>query len=43
VTTSDNPEPSANWVELGREAGLAGSRELFCDLTGFYRIYRYDV
>jgi hypothetical protein len=43
VTTSDYPETSANWLALGREAGFADARELFCDPTGFYRIYRYDV
>ena len=43
VTSSDYPETSANWIALGREAGFADARELFCDLTGFYRIYRYDV
>ena len=30
-------------VKLGREAGFARATELFCDPTGFYRIYRYDV
>ena len=43
VTSSDYPETSANWIALGREAGFADARELFCDPTGFYRIYRYDV
>jgi hypothetical protein len=43
VTSSDYPETSENWVRFGREAGFADARELFCDPTGFYRIYRYDV
>jgi hypothetical protein len=43
VTSSDYPEMSATWCALGREAGFAGAREIFCDPTGFYRIYRYDV
>ena len=42
VTTCDYPETSATWVTLGREAGFAQAREIFCDPTGFYRIYRYD-
>ena len=42
VTTCDYPETSATWCELGREAGFSKARELFCDPTGFYRIYRYD-
>ena len=42
VTTCDYPETSATWVALGREAGFAEAREIFCDPTGFYRIYRYD-
>jgi hypothetical protein len=42
VTTSDYPETSATWCALGREAGFAAAREMFCDPTGFYRIYRYD-
>jgi hypothetical protein len=43
VTTCDYPETSATWVALGREAGFADAREMFCDPTGFYRVYRYDV
>jgi len=43
VTTCDYPETSATWRALGREAGFADAREIFCDPTGFYRIYRYDV
>ncbi len=43
VTTCDYPETSATWVALGREAGFADAREIFCDPTGFYRIYRYDA
>jgi hypothetical protein len=43
VTSSDYLETSANWLALGREAGFADARELSCDPTGFYRIYRYDV
>jgi hypothetical protein len=38
----DYPETSATWVALGREAGFADAREIFCDPTDFYRIYRYD-
>jgi hypothetical protein len=43
VTTCDYPETSATWVALGREAGFADAREIFCDPTSFYRIYRYEV
>jgi hypothetical protein len=43
VTTCDYPENSATWCALGREAGFSDAREIFCDPTGFYRIYRYDV
>jgi Methyltransferase domain len=43
VTSSDFPETSATWVSLGRDAGFSAAREIFCDPTGFYRIYRYDV
>ena len=43
VTTCDLPETSATWLKLGREAGFAHATELFCDPTGFYRIYRYDA
>jgi hypothetical protein len=42
VTTCDYPETSATWRALGRKAGFAEAREIFCDPTGFYRIYRYD-
>jgi hypothetical protein len=42
VTTCDYPETSATWCALGRDAGFANAREIFCDPTGFYRIYRYD-
>jgi hypothetical protein len=42
VTTCDFPETSATWQELGRKAGFSDARELFCDPTGFYRVYRYD-
>jgi hypothetical protein len=38
----DYPETSATWFALGCEAGFADAREIFCDPTGFYRIYRYD-
>ncbi|HZJ12867.1 MAG TPA: class I SAM-dependent methyltransferase, partial [Methyloceanibacter sp.] len=41
VTTCDYPETAATWLELGRKAGFSGAREIFCDPTGFYRIYRY--
>lgn len=43
VTACDYPETSAKWIELGHDAGFSGARELFCDPTGFYRIYRYDA
>jgi hypothetical protein len=42
VTTCDYPETSATWCALGREAGFRDAREMFCDKTGFYRLYRYD-
>jgi Methyltransferase domain len=42
VTTCDYPESAATWLALGREAGFSDACELFCDPTGFYRIYRYD-
>ncbi|HEX2446998.1 MAG TPA: class I SAM-dependent methyltransferase [Methyloceanibacter sp.] len=43
VTSCDYPETSATWCALGHDAGFAQAREIFCDATGFYRIYRYDV
>lgn len=43
VTTCDYPETSATWRKLGIEAGFSDAQEIFCDPTGFYRIYRYDV
>ena len=43
VTICDYPENSATWCALGREVGFSDAREIFCDPTGFYRIYRYDV
>ncbi len=43
VTTCDYPETSATWVALGREAGFADAREIFCEPTGFYRIHRHDL
>jgi hypothetical protein len=42
VTTSDLPESAASWLDLGRDAGFSSAREIFCDPTGFYRVYRYD-
>ena len=42
VTTCDYPETSETWRALGREAGFSEAREIFCDRTGFYRIYRYE-
>ena len=42
VTTSDLPESAAGWLDLGRDAGFSSAREIFCDPTGFYRVYRYD-
>ena len=43
VTTCDYPETSVTWCALGREAGFSGAREIFCDPTGFYRVYRYEL
>ena len=43
VCACDFPETGATWIALGREAGFANAGELFCDPTGFYRVYRYDV
>src|SRR5262249_29906689 len=42
VTTSDLPESAVTWLDLGSEAGVSSAREIFCDPTGFYRVYRYD-
>jgi hypothetical protein len=42
VTTCDFPETSATWRDLGRGAGFSKASELYCDPTGFYRVYRYD-
>jgi hypothetical protein len=42
VTTCDLPETQATWLDLGRQAGYANSRELYQDPTGFYRVFRYD-
>jgi hypothetical protein len=42
VLTCDYPETSASWCSIGIEAGFAAARELYCDPTGFYRVYRYD-
>jgi hypothetical protein len=42
VTTCDFPESTATWLDLGGRAGFSAAREIFCDPTGFYRIYRYD-
>jgi hypothetical protein len=42
VTSCDYPETSAPWLKLGREAGFTQARDVFCDPTGFYRIYRYE-
>jgi hypothetical protein len=41
VSTCDYPETSATWCALGHEAGFSDAQEIFCDPTGFYRIYRY--
>jgi hypothetical protein len=43
VTTSDLPETQAGWLDLGRQAGFAGARQLFEDPTVFYRVFRYDL
>jgi hypothetical protein len=42
VTTSDLPESAATWLDVGRQAGFSGAREIFCDPTDLYRVYRYD-
>lgn len=42
VTTCDFPETSEGWRELGLAAGFKEAAELFCDPTGFYRVYRYS-
>jgi hypothetical protein len=42
VRTCDYPETSGRWCGIGIEAGFAKAEELFCDPTGFYRVYRYD-
>lgn len=42
VMTSDFPETSRDWRQLGLEAGFAAASELFCDPTGFYRVYLYS-
>ena len=42
VASCDYPETSATWRALGRQAGFSDAQEVFCDPTGFYRIYRYD-
>jgi Methyltransferase domain len=42
VATCDDPETSAKWCALGREVGFSAAREIFCDRTGFYRMYRYE-
>jgi hypothetical protein len=31
VTTCDFPETQAKWLDLGRQAGFSGARELFQD------------
>jgi hypothetical protein len=38
----DFPEKQAKWLDLGRQAGFSGARELFQDPAGFYRMLRYD-
>jgi len=43
VRTSDLPETTAVWLDLGKQAGFAKSREIFVDPTALYRLYRYDV
>jgi len=43
VRTADLPETSAVWLDLGREAGFSGARQVFVDPTDFFRLYRYDV
>lgn len=42
VTTCDYPETSASWCKIGLEAGFAKAEELYCEPTGFYRVYRFD-
>jgi hypothetical protein len=43
IQTSDLPESSHDWIELGREAGFSSARELFIDPSGLYRMFRYDA
>jgi hypothetical protein len=43
VTSCDYPETNAVWIKLGRDAGFGEAREIYCDPTDFYRVYRYDV
>lgn len=43
VAANDFPETAEAWRRLGYEAGFCTVTELFCDPTGFYRMYRYDV
>lgn len=42
VTNCDLPETTAEWLDLGRQAGFSQARQLFLDPTGFYGLYRYD-
>ena len=43
VTTCDFPETAAVWCELGREAGFAQARQVFADLTDFFRLFRFEA
>lgn len=42
VTTCDFPETSAAWRGMALKAGFAKAAELYCDPTGFFRVYRFD-
>jgi SAM-dependent methyltransferase len=42
VRTSDFPEPSSVWAQLGRDAGFATVRELFTDPPGFHKMFCYQ-
>jgi hypothetical protein len=43
VRTSDLPETRSGWIDVGKEAGFARSREVYVDPTDMYCLYRYDV
>ncbi len=43
VSTCDYPESSADWLEIGREAGFSSGQQIFKDPTDFYRLFRFDA